>query len=88
MIKEKLEYKKKYIKTVSLFSKIFFALRISQIKILDKNKLGGGYAYKIRYANPWNPLTYIYLIIGIFLAFCKFFVTEIIPELMAGFKYR
>lgn len=82
------EFKKKYINRTSFLQRLFFIFGISQIKIFEKNAFGGGYKYKIRYANPWNPLTYIYLIIGVFLAFCKFFVTELIPELISGFKYR
>lgn len=59
------EYKKKIIKSSPGIFKLCYNLYISDIKVTDSNvwKNNNDYNYRIRELNPFNPLSYLVLII-------------------------
>ncbi|WP_125411770.1 hypothetical protein [Leeuwenhoekiella sp. MAR_2009_132] len=81
------EFKKKYIKSQTLWFRWMFWLKISSIKV-GKYHAVSGYRYTSRGLNPLNPLSYLVLIIGLLVVLIQSIIQEYIPEVIRAFKYR
>ena len=59
------EFRKKTINTYPLLFRVCIFLRISKITVTDTNiwKNNSDFKYKIQEINPYNPLSYILLIV-------------------------
>ncbi len=60
----KKEYRKNWMKQRSKLINIFYFLFITQFKIEDSKLYDDNWDYtmRVRFLNPWNPLSYIVLI--------------------------
>jgi hypothetical protein len=78
---------KKYVNGKSKLFRIFYYLRIVDVKAVKENKMSYTKFY-VRQLNPWNPLSYIFVIYVTMCAILNFIRTELVSDFFDSFKYK